>query len=365
MGNPPECRADFERLPVSTNDPLLTAFKAIPWQINHEKPKEICWKFGDGTDTCIKYGEDYNGEYGVRHKYERPGRYEVCIKILYYGGCEAKKCDIINVEGPGTCKTRLFVATPSATSLVRGLYATAWSSENKRPVRVCWYFGDGTDTCLAATSAYPFPGLLIRHEYPGPGVYRACVKILFEGGCIATDCAEVVVRPFTSSCGGFMTDSLVSSKTSKFKGFSIHNPNDVVAGYRWTFGDGSSATGREVTHRYNVAGTYQVCLYIKTRNGCETQICNKIVVHGLNTPIIQLAPNPTVNVLRTQFVSTTTETVNIRIVNQTGNVVRSYQRNATENTNMWELDVSTLVSGSYMLYIQSPTQTASQLFIKQ
>jgi hypothetical protein len=40
----------------------------------------------------------------------------------------------------------LFQLTPSITSLVRGFFASPWSSENKRPVRVCWYFGDGTDT---------------------------------------------------------------------------------------------------------------------------------------------------------------------------------------------------------------------------
>jgi hypothetical protein len=51
-----------------------------------------------------------------------------------------------------------------------------------------------------------------------------------------------------------MTDSLISPRTFKFKGFAIHNPDDPVAGYRWTFGDGSAATGREVTHQYNAAG---------------------------------------------------------------------------------------------------------------
>ncbi len=365
IGQPADCRADFERLPVSSNDPQLVAFKAIPWQINHEKPKEICWKFGDGTDTCIKYGEDYNGIYGVRHQYERPGHYEVCVKILYYGGCEARECKTVKVEGPGECAVRLHEISSSASSLVRGFYAYPSSSNDKRPVRVCWYFGDGTDTCIALNGTSPTAGLYIRHEYPGPGLYRVCVKILFDGGCIASDCKEVAIRPTADACGGFLTDSLISPRTFRFRGFSIHNPNDAVIGFRWTFGDGSSATGREVTHRYNVPGTYQVCLYIKTRNGCETQVCKKLVVHGMITPIIQLTPNPATSVLRTQFVSTTTETVTLRIVNQTGNVVRTYQRNATEDTNSWELDVSALAAGSYLLSIQSPNQTVSQLFIKQ
>jgi hypothetical protein len=46
---PDECRADFERLPLSTtNSPLNVHFKALPWHNNDKKPKTICWTFGDG-----------------------------------------------------------------------------------------------------------------------------------------------------------------------------------------------------------------------------------------------------------------------------------------------------------------------------
>lgn len=92
----------------------------------------------------------------------------------------------------------------------------------------------------------PLPDLMIRHTYPAPGIYRACVKILFDGGCRAEDCKEVVIRSASNICGGFMTDSLTGPRErwSCFRGFSIHAPNDEVVGYRWTFGDGSSAEGR-------------------------------------------------------------------------------------------------------------------------
>jgi hypothetical protein len=360
-----ECKADFERLPVSTNDPLHVAFTAIPWQINNAKPKTICWKFGDGKDTCIQYPENYTGPYVVRHKYDRPGNYEVCVKIIYYGGCEAKKCELVKVIGPGECRVKLYELTPSITSLVRGFFAAPWSSENKRPVLICWYFGDGKDTCIQLNSSFPLPQLFIRHVYPGPGVYRACVKIIFEGGCIAYDCDEVIIRPTSNVCGGFMTDSLVSPRTFRFKGFAIHNPDDPVVGYRWTFGDGSAATGREVTHTYNAPGTYEVCLVIKTQRGCETRICKPLHVPGNTQPVLHLTPNPVVNVLHVLFYSTHTEAVNIRIVNVNGVIVRNYVRSATTGANNWDLDLSTLTPGSYMLYIQSQNQLSSQLFIKQ
>ena len=365
VGNPVECKADFERIPVtSTNNPLDVAFNALTSEMNGKKPVYICWKFGDGKDTCIQYGADFSGPYFVHHSYNAPGNYEVCIRIVYAGGCEAKKCKVITVEGRGECRVKLFELTPSITSFVRGFYASTWTSNNKRPVRVCWYFGDGTDTCVLINSIIPLYGLFIRHTYPAPGVYKACIKILFEGGCIAYDCKEVVIRPSTNVCGGYMTDSLISPRTFLFKGFSIHNPNDPVAGYRWSFGDGSAATGKEVTHSYNAPGTYEVCLTIKTEHGCETRICNKLFVPGNTQIVLHLSPNPVENVLHVLFYSTHTEPVNIKIVNAYGVIVRNYTRNATIGANNWDLDVAALTPGAYTFYIQSPNQLASQIFIK-
>jgi len=365
IGEVIQCKADFERIPISSTDnPLHVAFKAIPWHINNKKPKEICWKFGDGKDTCIQYGEDYSGPYVVHHRYDHPGNYEVCVKILYYGGCEPRKCEVVKVEAPGECRVKLFELTPSITSLVRGFFASPWSSENKKPLRVCWYFGDGEDTCIQLNSGISLTQLFIRHVYPAPGEYRACVKILFEGGCIASDCDEVIIRPTTNACGGYMTDSLISPRTFKFRGFAIHNPDDPVVGYRWTFGDGSAATGREVTHQYNAPGTYEVCLTIKTQRGCETRICKPLHVPGNTQIVLQITPNPVINNMHVVFYSTHNEPVAIKIVNGYGVVVKTWTRNGTQGANNWDFDVSTLPAGAYTLYVQSPNQLSSQLFIK-
>jgi hypothetical protein len=213
-------------------------------------------------------------------------------------------------------------------------------------------------------SLNPLPDLSIRHTYPGPGVYHACVKIRFAGGCMAQDCKEVVIRNAASICGGYMIDSLMAPRTFKFKGFSIHAPNDEVIGYRWTFGDGTSATGREVTHIYNHGGNYEVCLMIKTRLGCETKICRTLRVPGNNQPALHLSPNPVINILNVDFHSTHTEQVNIKILNAMGNPVRTFVRNVNVGPNNWNHDLSNLIPGVYSYVVQSPNQLASAIFIK-
>jgi hypothetical protein len=174
-----------------------------------------------------------------------------------------------------------------------------------------------------------------------------------------------VIRNPSNVCGGFMVDSLIAPRSFKFKGFSINNPNDEVISYRWTFGDGTSAFGREVTHTYNQGGVFEVCLYIRTRLGCETRICKPIRVPGNNQPALHLAPNPVINVMQVSFLSTHNEQVTIRILNGTGTAVRIYTRNVNTGPNNWNHDLATLIPGVYTYVIQSPNQSASAIFIKQ
>ena len=128
------CSADFERAPI----PLALLhlqldLKALPWNNNNRKPARVCWEFGDGRDTCINYPENYTGLYTVVHRYLQPGQYEVCVKILYYGGCEARKCKTIVVPPPPVnCTVRLFEITPSITSLVRGFLAVPSFNSTKK-----------------------------------------------------------------------------------------------------------------------------------------------------------------------------------------------------------------------------------------
>lgn len=363
VGRPDSCSANFERIPIATtNNPLHAAFRALPWHNNNKRPKKICWTFGDGSDTCINYGADYNGPYTVGHRYQQPGQYEVCVKIFYYGGCESRRCKPIVIPRD-TCAVRVHEITPSATSLVRGLYAAASSIPPSRIERICWTFGDGTDTCINASATDP-ADVLIRHTYPAPGVYRACVRVLFANGCRAEDCEEVVIRSYNNICGGYMTDSLTGPRTFRFRGHSINNQNDQVVSYRWTFGDGTSAIGREVSHTYTTAGDFEVCLYIKTALGCETRICKRVRVPGNNQPALVITPNPVHHVLHAVFFSTHTEPVTIKIINQNGGVVRTFTRNVTVGSNSWDFDVANLLPGVYSLVVQSPNQQASVIFVK-
>ena len=366
IGKLDSCYADFEKIPsTSVNNPSFVYYRALPKNNHEKKPVRICWSFGDGKDTCISYAEDYSGTYITGHHYEHSGMYEVCVKIIYRGGCEARKCKIINISiySTDTCRVHLYEIASSVTSLTKAFYFA--SATNNRLVRVCWNFGDGTDTCITAEPNATGIPHIIKHAYPAPGNYRVCVKVMFLNGCTASDCIEVSIRSFTDICGGYYTDSLIDSRTYIFKAFSIHKPDDAVVGYRWGFGDGSSAIGEKVDHTYHEPGVYRVCLLINTEKGCETKICNNVRVAGSTRSRLQLSPNPVINILHVLFYSTRNENVKIKIINSTGVVVKEYSQLAVAGLNTWEFDVAGLLTGIYSFVVQSPNQFASDIFFRQ
>ncbi|HEX7844879.1 MAG TPA: PKD domain-containing protein, partial [Chitinophagaceae bacterium] len=289
---PDSCKADFERIAISTsNNPLTTVFKALPWHNNQKKPKTVCWKFGDGKDTCINYLNIYNGLYTVAHTYSQPGNYEVCVNIVYYGGCEARKCKVVETGRPDSCKADFekIPVTSSNNILSTAFRALPWHNNNKKPARICWTFGDGRDTCINYGQDYNGP-YVAGHTYAQPGEYEVCVKILYYGGCEARKCKVIhIVRP--DECkAGFERLPLTTANdqlTTVFKALPWHNNNKKPAKICWTFGDGKDTcinysqdyTGQyTVSHRYLQPGEYEVCVKIIYYGGCEARKCENIRV---------------------------------------------------------------------------------------
>ncbi|MBI5857994.1 MAG: hypothetical protein HZB42_10165 [Sphingobacteriales bacterium] len=290
VGNPDSCRADFERVQVSPNaNPLLAYYKALPWHNNNRKPARVCWKFGDGTDTCINYPENYTGPYAVSHLYNHPGFYEVCVKINYYGGCEARKCKEIRIARPDTCKADFERIPVTTTNNPLRVYykALPWHNNNKKPQRICWQFGDGRDTCVNYSQAY-VGSYTVGHTYNHPGLYEVCVKIIYYGGCEARKCKPVRVGRPDSCKADFVKLPIISVNDplkAVFKALPWHNNNKKPQRICWTFGDGRDTcinypenyNGQYiVTHRYNHPGIYEVCVNIRYYGGCEAQKCKPV-----------------------------------------------------------------------------------------
>jgi PKD repeat protein len=78
--------------------------------------------------------------------------------------------------------------------------------------------------------------------------------------------------------------------------------------YDWDFGDGSSATGRIVSHTFTAARTYTVTLNVTDAAGTSASIAHSVVVAPVPAPsvTVSVSPNPPLANQRATFTATAT-----------------------------------------------------------
>jgi hypothetical protein len=86
--------------------------------------------------------------------------------IIYMAGIS------LNAQpNPESCTADFEKLNVSANPLHATFRAIPWHSADNRPVRICWQFGDGTDTCIQYSNTHPGP-YLVNHVYPAAGQYQ-------------------------------------------------------------------------------------------------------------------------------------------------------------------------------------------------
>ncbi|MEU0530613.1 PKD domain-containing protein [Amycolatopsis tolypomycina] len=71
---------------------------------------------------------------------------------------------------------------------------------------------------------------------------------------------------------------------AEFEFAAVATGSAGIAGARWTFGDGSGATGSTVRHRWNRPGTYPVSVTARLRQGTVTTATTRVVVEDPHAP---------------------------------------------------------------------------------
>jgi hypothetical protein len=71
------------------------------------------------------------------HHYLQPGAYEVCVRIVYEGGCEATKCKSVYITIPDECRADFekLALTPTISPLHVTFKALPWHNNKKNQKR--------------------------------------------------------------------------------------------------------------------------------------------------------------------------------------------------------------------------------------
>jgi len=230
------------------------------------------WQFGDSSAAVTGNRID------PTHVYTKPGIYQVCLTITTKKGCQSSYCQtvvftpesndckvspVITIEKTGPKKFR-FNSSQSTVLLGDSIFQRIWK------------FGDGSS--LDGNQVNPLK------EYRENGTYNVCVSIRTLKGCEKTICVTVIVKdsvPAPTECKAKFS-YIIQGRTVKFNSsLSAATAGDSIISRTWKFSDTSaSLTGNRLdpSFTYGKAGKYTACLYIKTKNGCESKFCADIEI---------------------------------------------------------------------------------------
>jgi phosphate binding protein len=172
-----------------------------------------------------------------------------------------------------------FSATP--TSGIAPLVVTFTDQSTGSPTSWSWKFGDG------ATSTIKNP----THTYSKAGKYSVSLTVKNSAGSNAVTKSNyisvtTVIKPVAA-----FTLSPTSGKAPlsvKFIDKSTNNPTS----WSWNFGDGSTSTVQNPTHKYIKAGKYTVSLTVKNAAGSNTSTKSSYI-NVVATPAAAFSASPT------------------------------------------------------------------------
>lgn len=177
---------------------------------------------------------------------------------------------------PNDPLTARFTVTPTSARAGEAVSFNASTSAGS-PVTYAWNFGDGSEgTGLTASHTYAAAGsYTVRLTITKSGTGANC----FFGTCAADTTQVVVITSGGPALNGAFSISgaeciqqfgfnQCSASTGQTISFEAAEAN--ASSYTWTFGDGTTATGRNVTHAFNNSGSFAVVLTVSNGSSQAT-----------------------------------------------------------------------------------------------
>ena len=228
------------------------------------------WDFGDGGSS---------GGDKPKHTYRRAGTYRAQLTIEgdRVGQCDIRATDEVNVEviaAPVPLIEALSdvpvgeaVSFDGSRSYLDGGVVTGWS----------WNFGDGTRA----------DGALQKHTFEKAGTYRVALTV--DSTAKSDECHMItgyhlitVNAPPVADAG----EDIVVGINEEFEldGSGSSDPEGAIASHAWDLGDGTTAHGVAIRHRYSKPGRYDVKLTVTDTaglsNSSATDTVTVIVTDG-------------------------------------------------------------------------------------
>ena len=230
---------------------------------------QYTWDFGDGSFATAT---------DVTHNYTAPGVYTVRLIALSDKNCSNEITTVITVHPNPEADFNLNSAAAQCfkNNSFNFKNTTTITGGN---LHYTWDMGNG-DTFASSDVTY---------SYPLPGTYT--VKLMATSGNSCVDSSEFNVTVFPVPVAGFTVSN--ATQCLNINQFTFNNISTVYSGglqYKWSLGDGNTATTANANHSYTQPGSYTVKLLSTATNGGCTD-STTFIVRVLENPVADFTIN--------------------------------------------------------------------------
>lgn len=246
---------------VASDDAPVAAASATPQQgiaplnvslrgtvVGGNEPYTFSWNFGDGSDPATSQNPS--------HEYTSPGTYTALFTVTDADGDSDTAMVVINAQSNAVPQIDIG-ASPSTGLAPLSVQFDPRAMGGDLPLSYEWDFGDGDTSTQSGPS----------HVFQMPGTYTVSLRVTDGNGDQATDSTQIVVN-------GDDVPAVMASATPTqgLAPLQVQFTSNAMGGngaltYAWSFGDGSSDTGRNVQYTYPTAGQFTATVTVTDADG--------------------------------------------------------------------------------------------------
>ncbi|NOR15896.1 MAG: PKD domain-containing protein, partial [Candidatus Aminicenantes bacterium] len=135
-------------------------------------------------------------------------------------------------------------------------------------VKYEWNFGDGSNG----------EGKSPTHTYRKTGIFTAILKITDNKGEVESTTKEIVVYAKPTAKFSLSPTTGIAPLRVNFNASASSDPDGRIIAYKWTFGDGSTGTGKTISHTYHKGGAITIWLTVTDNDGYTNAVSHQVTV---------------------------------------------------------------------------------------
>lgn len=279
--------SETSSIPTDGSTPLQAVIQATP--LTGTAPVTVNFSAASSTGSISQYQWEFgDGSVGststVSHEYTTAGTYAAKLTVMNSSGVGSTSTVSVSVTAPAVVASPPTAVISSSSAAGPAPLAVSFDGSGAKASGTAtitgysWSFGDGT-TATGATAT---------HVFTTAGTYTTELTVTDSNGSTGSTTTPVVV---TAAVANVAPKAVISASpisgsaplTVTFNGSASSDSDGSIASYTWHFGDGSSASGKTVSHTYITEASFTAILQVTDNLGATATTSTMITVKPQET----------------------------------------------------------------------------------